>query len=389
MVTRPTNDGNDADELNRAATSHRFTPGDPPAMIDHSHADVAELVDAHGSGPCGGNPVEVRFLSSAFEEEPRVPETENPEHPANEQAVFVRHVPKWLLDPAITAYRTSRTTRGRRVLNVSITLVALGISVLAARHFASTGWPLEHVNPLLAAAAGILIVLSYPLKALGWQRVFRPSERPGAMSLAAANGAASVTGAALPGRFDDVIRIAVVRRYPSCPTCVPTLALSLFMVGLLDAAALMPISAAAAATSDVSPAVRRARHRRGGRARCGAARDGPAEVMASGRLIRFRIARWIGATYLDRDAWKAALLIFASWTLRATALYLLLAAMHIELSYPLAIGFLCAGAAAGALPITPAAGAATTVGGGAALLIASGVGTPTAVDFAISAPRHY
>jgi hypothetical protein len=30
------------------------------------HADVAELVDAHGSGPCGGNPVEVRFLSSAL-----------------------------------------------------------------------------------------------------------------------------------------------------------------------------------------------------------------------------------------------------------------------------------------------------------------------------------
>jgi hypothetical protein len=109
-------------------------------------------------------------------------------------------------------------------------------------------------------------------------------------------------------------------------------------------------------------------------------------VMASGRLIRFRIARWIGVRVTsNRDAWKAALLIFASWTLRATALYLLLAAMHIELSYPLAIGFLCAGAAAGALPITPAAGAATTVGGGAALLIASGVGTPTAVDFAISA----
>lgn len=29
-------------------------------------ADVAELVDAHGSGPCRGNPVEVRVLSSAL-----------------------------------------------------------------------------------------------------------------------------------------------------------------------------------------------------------------------------------------------------------------------------------------------------------------------------------
>ncbi len=28
-------------------------------------AEVAKLVDAHGSGPCGGNPVEVQVLSSA------------------------------------------------------------------------------------------------------------------------------------------------------------------------------------------------------------------------------------------------------------------------------------------------------------------------------------
>lgn len=34
-------------------------------------ADVAELVDAHGSGPCGGNSVEVRVLSSALVRRPR------------------------------------------------------------------------------------------------------------------------------------------------------------------------------------------------------------------------------------------------------------------------------------------------------------------------------
>src|SRR5438034_11200926 len=31
----------------------------------HQNADVAELVDAHGSGPCGCKSVEVRVLSSA------------------------------------------------------------------------------------------------------------------------------------------------------------------------------------------------------------------------------------------------------------------------------------------------------------------------------------
>ncbi len=280
----------------------------------------------------------------------------------------------------------ARTSRGRRILNVSITLVALGVTVLAARHFASTGWPLQHVDPLLAAAAGFLVVLAYPLKAWGWQRVFRPAERPGAMSLACANGAASVTGAALPGRFDEVVRIAVIRRYPSCPAKVSTLALSLFFVGLLDAVAMMPIATSAAATSDTAVT----------QAGLGVvAATGLAagllvmllpRLMASGRLIRFRLARWIQERLIPlREARAAVLFIFGSWVVRAVGLYLLLAAMGMSLSFPLAIGFLCASAAASALPIAPAAGAAAQVGGGAALLVASGVSTHTAVDFAISA----
>jgi Lysylphosphatidylglycerol synthase TM region len=261
------------------------------------------------------------------------------------------------------------------------------VSALAARHFASTGWPLQHADPILATGAGLLIVLSYPLKALGWQRVFRPSDRPGAMSLAAANGAASVTGAALPGRMDEVVRIAVIRRYPSCPACVPTLALSLFVVGLIDAAALMPIGAAAAATSSGPPAVQAGLSV--------VAATGLAaglivlllpRLMASGRLIRFRVARWIRVRLISQhDAWQAWLLVLASWVLRATGLYLMLAAMGLSLSFPLAIGFLCAAAAASALPIAPAAGAAAQAGGGAAMLVTSGISTQTAIDFAVSA----
>jgi hypothetical protein len=36
------------------------------ATLVFQRADVAELVDAHGSGPCGGDPVEVQVLSSAY-----------------------------------------------------------------------------------------------------------------------------------------------------------------------------------------------------------------------------------------------------------------------------------------------------------------------------------
>jgi uncharacterized membrane protein YbhN (UPF0104 family) len=281
---------------------------------------------------------------------------------------------------------TVRTPRGRRVFNAVVTLLALGISALAARHFASTGWPLQNADPQLVAVAGLLFVLVYPFKAWGWHRLFHPSERPEPISLAAANGAASVTGAALPGRFDDVVRIAVVRRYPSCPSGIGSLSLSLFMLGLVDAVALMPLSAAAAATSSDSIPVR------AGLAIVAAGGLGAGlliwlmpRIMASGRLIKFRIARWISKrTAPMAEAWQAGLLVFASWVIRALGLYFLLAAMGISISFPLAIGFLCAAAASGALPIAPA-GAATQAGAGAAMLVASGVTTQQAVAFAISA----
>src|SRR5207237_7320540 len=43
-------------------------------------------------------------------------------------------------------------------------------------------------------------------------------------------------------RFDDAMRIAVVRRYPGCPAGVRALALSLVMLGLIDSAALAPLA---------------------------------------------------------------------------------------------------------------------------------------------------
>src|SRR5436190_18661972 len=53
-----------------SATTRRplFKPENPtkPAATLSVRADVAELVDAHGSGPCGRKPVEVQVLSSAL-----------------------------------------------------------------------------------------------------------------------------------------------------------------------------------------------------------------------------------------------------------------------------------------------------------------------------------
>jgi uncharacterized membrane protein YbhN (UPF0104 family) len=108
-------------------------------------------------------------------------------------------------------------------------------------------------------------------------------------------------------------------------------------------------------------------------------------LVASGRLIRFRLARWLGERAVSpRDAWQAWLLVLASWITRVFGLFLLLSALGFQFSLPLAIAFLCAAAASGALPIAPA-GAATQVGAGAAILMASGVGASSAVSFAVGA----
>ena len=276
--------------------------------------------------------------------------------------------------------------KGKLALNVGVGLFAITVSVLAARHFAGIGWPFAGANVGLVVLAGALFLLAFAFKAYGWHRLFAPHERPKPLALGAACGAASVTGAALPGRFDDVVRVAVVRRATNGRAGVGPVCLSLFMLGLIDTAALMPLAGAAAATADASGAVRAAL------AVVAFAGFGAAIVIAllprltaSGRLLRFRIARWLGERVIPaRDAWHAWVLVLASWLTRAFGLFLLLHALGFALSLPLALAFLCAVAASGALPIAPA-GAATQAGAGAAILIASGVGTANAVSFAVGA----
>ena len=270
--------------------------------------------------------------------------------------------------------RLARSRRGRLALTIGSGALAVGLSVLAVRHFAVTGWPISRGRPVLLVAAGLLLLVAYAFKAYGWRRLFAADERPQPLTLAAANGGASVTGVALPGRFDEVVRIAIVRRYPPCPAGVRSLCLSLFMLGLIDSIALAPFAATVAVLPGHAVSLR------AGLALIAAAGVGAAalvitlpRIAASKRLFRFRLARWLSPrTTSMRGASQSWALVSASWLLRAVALFLLLGAFGIGLSFPLALLFLCAGAAASALPIGPA-GAAAQVGAGAAVLVASGV----------------
>ncbi len=271
------------------------------------------------------------------------------------------------------------------VLNGGFGLVLLAVAFVSVRHFVGGGWPIHHADPVLVSGAALLFLAAYAFKAWGWQRLFQAGERPTAGALAFAGGAACVGGIALPGRLDDAVRIAIVKRFPGTKTGLGTLGLSLIVLGMLDNAALTPLASVAAAGSSHWTA-------RAGFVVVAAAGVAAAAIVAFlpriARLpfvMRRRFGGWLGEhTHCTKEAWAAWLLISVSWSLRGVAVFLLLNALSMPRSFVLALAFLVASAASAALPIAPA-GAATQAGAGAAILALSGVGTADAVAFSIAA----
>jgi uncharacterized membrane protein YbhN (UPF0104 family) len=287
---------------------------------------------------------------------------------------------------ALTAHRDlAFSPRFRHVLTATTAVLALALAAVAVRFFAETSWPLFRAHPGLLVAAGALSLLGYVLKAYGWRQLFAASERPQPLALAAANGGASITALALPGRFDDVVRIAIVRRFRGCPAGVRPLCLSLGMIGLIDSAALAPFAFAAALLPGHSLAVRL-----GLVLLALVGFSAAALVVAMPRLarsrqvLRFRLGRWLGArTTSLADASVAWALVSAGWLTRAVGLVVLLGALGVGFSFTLALLYLCAASAAASLPIGPG-GTAMQAGAGAAVLVAAGVGVPEAVGVAVA-----
>jgi uncharacterized membrane protein YbhN (UPF0104 family) len=281
--------------------------------------------------------------------------------------------------------RLHRSRRSQWTLAVGSGAVVIVLALLAVRHFATTSWPLSSGHPALLVTAGLLLLFAQAFKAYGWGRLFTAEEPPKPLALAAGNGGAALIGVVLPGRFDDAMRVAVVRRYRPCPAGVRVLCLSLVMLGLIDSVALAPLALAAAVFGGAGNGVR------AGLTVVAVAGVAAAvlivalpRLVANRRTLRFRLGRWLSPrTTSLRRASQAWALVSICWVVRAAALFLLLGALGIGYSFPLALLFLCGGAAAGALPIGPA-GAATQIGGGAAALLASGVGASQALSIAVS-----
>jgi hypothetical protein len=176
-----------------------------------------------------------------------------------------------------------------------------------------------------------------------------------------------------------------VRRYPRCPAGIRVLCLSLVMLGLIDSVALAPLALAAAVLPGVGWGAR------AGLAVVAVAGAGAAVLIfslprpaATKRFLRFRLGRWLGSRTTSHGlAAQAWALVSACWLVRALACFLLLGGLGLGFSIPLALLFLCAGAAAAALPVG-FAGAATQIGAGATALIASGIGTSQALAAAVT-----
>jgi hypothetical protein len=157
------------------------------------------------------------------------------------------------------------------------------------------------------------------------------------------------------------------------------------MLGLIDSVALAPLAFAAAVLAGAGTGVRV------GLAVVAVAGVAAAALilalprLAAGKhVVRSRLGRWLSPrTTSRRRASEAWALVSACWLVRAVAVFLLLGTLGLGFSFPLALLFLCAGAAAAALPIGPA-GAATQVGASGAALIASGVGASQALDVALA-----
>lgn len=275
--------------------------------------------------------------------------------------------------------------RWRQAIAIGSALSMVALFFFAARHFATTSWPLTDGHPAVLVASGLLLLLAQGLKALGWGRLFTRAERPPLLALAAGNGGAALIGLILPGRFDEAMRIAVVRRYPRCPASVYTLAFSLVMLGLIDSVALAPIATAAFLVPSGGGAVRAglAVVAFGGIGAAGVIVTLP-RLAVSRRAKRFQVGQWVSTRITSlRSASEAWALVSACWIVRVVAVFLLLGTVGVGFSPSLALLFLCAGAAAAALPLG-LAGTATQVGAGVTALVASGIGTSEALGAAVS-----
>jgi hypothetical protein len=120
--------------------------------------------------------------------------------------------------------RLHRSRRGRWSVAAGSGLAMAVLALLAARHFATSPWPLSGGEPGVLVAVCLLLLLAQGFKAWGWGRLFAADERPARSPLPPATGeppwsvssfrAVSTTRCASPS-FAAIQAVA-----PACARCV-------------------------------------------------------------------------------------------------------------------------------------------------------------------------
>ena len=279
---------------------------------------------------------------------------------------------------------------GRRfVASAGFAIVTIGASILVARRLTDSSWPLEHVEPWLAAVAALAYLGSFVFRARAWHRLFPRDECPDQARCLASVGAAAASGAVLPFRLDYLIKVGVLRKLGGIRVGLGAIVLSIISLGMIDSIAMLPLSISATATSD-------------------AALRGPLAIVVlfgvacctllvvgrrlprlplfrrSGRLLALgeHVARHT-ARGGRQDATVAWFYLFACWSTRAFGSAALLSALGFSFSPKTALTVICLGAAAGVIPIT-SGGAVVNAGAAAAILLALGVGKDLAINFSLA-----
>jgi hypothetical protein len=255
------------------------------------------------------------------------------------------------------------------------------VGFLAVARLAKEPWPLVHANLWLAAASVVLALVSLLIRFAGWQQLFARDGRPDAPTCVGAGSAASVTSNFLPAKLDYALKVWLVHRLSGRRLSLKSGTVSVCMLGLVDAAALVPLALAGAVIAPtmqirlpllVVAAVGLA---------C------TALVLAAPRLQRLlpsgRLRTFSGKVAGQRTSWRgqltAYLLLSASLWTRVSALVLLLLALHIGLSLVGALVFICLTAGSAFVPIP-----SFSLGAGTVALSGLGISVASAARFAMA-----
>jgi uncharacterized membrane protein YbhN (UPF0104 family) len=282
-----------------------------------------------------------------------------------------------------------RIPHGPKKLAVGIgfCVFSLVACVLLARHLTTASWPLEDAHVAFVVASGLAYLAAFGFRALGWRHVFPRADRPDAARCLAACGAASASTVVLPFRLDYFVKIATVRRLSGAPLGIDTIVLSIVVLGIVDAVALLPLSVSAFAASGATFRIPLAIVVLFGTGCLAVLVAGPrlARLPFVGRSRRASalVAR-VGATSnITRSTVTAAVWLFGGWIARIVGGGCLLVALGADFSPMFVLVVLCMAGMMSVLPIT-AGGGVATVGASAAVLLALGVSKDVAINFSLA-----